>query len=282
MRARLGEADRQDLDTLLDLPLGTAGGGTVPVRALTRSEVTRGFGSIRREERRTALSVDVNLGDDTDRGRAFSLAQQALADLELPRGYSWEEGGQRHEMEASDDAQRLALLLSVVFVFLLMGVLFESFLLPVSVIATVPMALFGVWWTLYLTGTPLDIMGGVGLVVLVGVVVNNGIVLVDLVTRLRREGMERTEALRTAGRRRLRPILMTAATTVIGVLPMALGTETFVDIPYAPLGRVIAGGLAVATVLTLFFVPLTYSLLDDLGAAGRRWLAFAWPRREVT
>ncbi len=281
VRARLGEADRQDLDTLLDLPLGARGGGVVPVRALARSQVTRGFGSIRREERRTALSVDVNLGDGVDRGAAFRLAHQALADLELPRGYSWEEGGQRRDMEASDEAQRLALLLSVVFVFLLMGVLFESFLLPVSVIATVPMALFGVWWVLYLTGTPLDVMGGVGLVVLVGVVVNNGVVLVDLVTRLRREGMERSEALRTAGRRRLRPILMTAATTICGVLPMAIGTETFVDIPYAPLGRVIAGGLAVATILTLFFVPLTYSLLDDLRAAGRRWLAFAWPPREV-
>ncbi|MBN1335382.1 MAG: efflux RND transporter permease subunit [Deltaproteobacteria bacterium] len=282
VRARLAEADRQDIDTLLDLPLATPGGGTVPVRAVARSEVTRGFGTIRREDRRTALSVDVNLGDGVDRDAAFRLAGQALADLELPRGYSWEEGGQRGDIEASDEAQRLALLLSVVFVFLLMGVLFESLLLPVSVIATVPLAILGVWWTLFLTGTPLDVMGGVGLVVLVGVVVNNGIVLVDLVTRLRRDGMERTEALRTAGRRRLRPILMTAATTIMGVLPMALGTQTFVDIPYAPLGRVIAGGLATATLLTLFFVPLAYSLIDDLRAGGRRCLAFAWPRREVT
>jgi HAE1 family hydrophobic/amphiphilic exporter-1 len=140
------------------------------------------------------------------------------------------------------------------------------------------MALLGVYWTLYLTGTPLDLMGGIGLVVLIGVVVNNGIVLVDLVTHLRSEGVERAEALALAGRRRLRPILMTALTTIFGCLPMAVGSSAFLDIPYAPLGRVVAGGMTTATFLTLYFVPLAYTLVDDGRAAVWRLLDFARQR----
>ncbi len=130
------------------------------------------------------------------------------------------------------------------------------------------------YWTLYLTGTSLDVMGGVGLVILVGVVVNNGIVLIDLVTRLRHQGQDRTDALVEAGGRRIRPILMTALTTIFGLLPMALGSSSFIGIPYAPLGRVVAGGLAAGTVLTLFFVPYLYSVLDDMRGSFRRWLAW--------
>jgi len=153
-------------------------------------------------------------------------------------------------------------------------VLFESFLLPLSIITTIPMALFGVYWTLYLTRTPLDVMGGVGLIVLIGVVVNNGIVLIDLVTRLRSTGMPRAQALIEAGTRRMRPILMTALTTIFGLLPMATGASTFIGIPYAPMGRVVAGGLIAGTVLTLFFVPYLYSILDDMRASAVRWMAY--------
>jgi HAE1 family hydrophobic/amphiphilic exporter-1 len=117
-------------------------------------------------------------------------------------------------------------------------------------------------------------MGAVGMVVLVGVVVNNGIVYIDLVTRLRREGMARSQALIEAGGRRLRPILMTALTTIFGVLPMALGDSSFVGMPYSPLGRVVAGGLAAGTVLTLFLLPFLYSVLDDARDTSRRWLAW--------
>jgi HAE1 family hydrophobic/amphiphilic exporter-1 len=199
--------------------------------------------------------------------------------MELPRGYAWTKGRRFQDQMENDQARNLALLLSVTFVFLLMGVLFESFVLPLSIVTTIPMALVGVYWTLYLTGTPLDVMGGVGLVVLIGVVVNNGIVLVDLVTQLRAEGVERQEALIQAGKRRMRPILMTALTTIFGLLPMALGTESFVGIPYAPLARVVAGGMAAATVLTLFFVPYLYVALDDARALSERVLAYAWPSR---
>jgi HAE1 family hydrophobic/amphiphilic exporter-1 len=153
-----------------------------------------------------------------------------------------------------------------------MGVLFESFMLPFAIIMTLPMAGIGVYWTLFVTNTPFDMMVGIGLVILIGVVVNNGIVLIDRVTTLREEGHSREEALIMAGERRLRPILMTAMTTITGLLPMAFGSRSFVGIPYAPLGISVAGGLATATLLTLFLLPILYTIFDDLrGVVVRYW-----------
>ncbi|MCA9573734.1 MAG: efflux RND transporter permease subunit, partial [Myxococcales bacterium] len=146
--------------------------------------------------------------------------------------------------------------------------LFESWILPMAIITTIPMAMAGAFWGLYLTDTDMDTMAGIGLVVLVGVVVNNGIVLVDFITQLRGEGMERSEAIREACQRRLRPILMTAVTTITGLVPMAMGSSDFIGIPYAPLGRTVIGGLTAATALTLLFVPYMYVLLDDLRELG--------------
>ena len=165
-------------------------------------------------------------------------------------------------------------MLSITFVFLLMGVLFESFLLPLTIVTTIPMAMMGAYWGLWVTGTPMDLMAGIGLIILVGVVVNNGIVLIDLVTQLRRDGVPRDEALIEAGRRRLRPILMTALTTICGLIPMAAGSTSFIGIPYAPLGRIVIGGMAASTVLTLLFVPFLYALLDDVRTGSFSWLGF--------
>ena len=145
-----------------------------------------------------------------------------------------------------------------------MGILFESFVLPLAVIVAVPFAMLGVYWTLYATGTPLDMMASIGVVILVGIVVNNAIVLVDLTNRLRDEGKTRFDALMEAGRHRFRPILMTTLTTMSGLIPMAVGNSKMIGIPYAPLGRTIIGGLLASTILTLVIVPLLYSLLDDL------------------
>ncbi|MFT5681472.1 MAG: HAE1 family hydrophobic/amphiphilic exporter-1 [Myxococcota bacterium] len=274
MFARFRLEDRADMDRLLDFPLfSPTAMASVPLRALVDGEVSSGMGTIRRENRRTAWPITVDVDPDADIMATRQMVDGALEQIALPRGYTWDQPGDWAGAE-DDAARNMALLLSVVMVFLIMGVLFESFLLPLSIITTIPMALFGVYWTLYLTRTPLDLMGGVGLVVLVGVVVNNGIVLIDLVTRLRADGMPRTTALIEAGARRMRPILMTALTTIFGLLPMATGTSTFIGIPYAPMGRVVAGGLIAGTVLTLFFVPYLYSILDDMRTSAVRWLAF--------
>ena len=123
--------------------------------------------------------------------------------------------------------------------------------------------------------TPFDTMAGIGLVILVGVVVNNGIVLIDLIRQLREEGIERMEAILQAGENRFRPILMTALTTIFGLVPMAMGSGEFVGLSYAPLGRTVIGGLVAATILTLVFVPFLYAWLDDLRKAFSQVFRFA-------
>src|SRR5215207_8268310 len=176
---------------------------------------------------------------------------------------------------------QFALLLAVVFVFLLMGILFESFVLPLAVISAVPFAFIGVYWMLYWTGTPFDNMARIGIVILVGVVVNNAIVLVDMANRLRAEGKSRLDALMDAGRHRLRPILMTTLCTVTGLIPMALGDSKIGNLPYAPLGRTMLGGLVVSTILTLLIVPLFYVLLDELRDHVARVFGSALRKREI-
>lgn len=277
--ARFRAEDRQDLDALRDFPLRGASGADIPLRAVTDVAPARGFGSINRTDRRTALPLQVEFEEGVELMEAMAVIGGALETMEFPRGYGWTQGARFDDQVANDQARNMAMLLSVCFVFLLMGTLFESLLLPLAIITTIPMALVGVYWTLWLTDTPLDVMGGVGLVILVGVVVNNGIVLIDTVTELRHQGLGREEALVQAGERRLRPILMTALTTILGLVPMALGTATFIGLPYAPLGRVVGGGIAASTLLTLFCVPYLYTLLDDLSGLGWRVLRFALPRR---
>lgn len=275
---RFGEADREDVDRLLDFEIGSRTGG-VALRGLVNPEPGQAWGSISRRDRKTQLSVTMELEEGAEQGAVYAQAMAELEGMAWPTGYGPERGDEWKEQLESDQAQNAALVLSLVFVFLVMGVLFESFLLPLTVILTVPMAAFGVYWGLWLTDTDFGPMGGIGMVVLIGIVVNNGIVLIARVTELRQEGMEREEALVEAVGHRLRPILITALTAIVGILPMALGNETFVGIPYAPLGRVVAFGMASATLLTLFFVPWVYVRLDDLRIAAGRWLAYAWPAR---
>lgn len=256
--------DRADIDTLGDFPLWSPGVGVIPLRSVTEVEVGRGPSSVFREDGRTAALVTADLAEGTDPEMAYGGIASALDGMLLPDGYSWQRaGGPDFEME-EDRARNLAMILSIVFVFLIMGMLFESLVLPLAIITTVPMAMMGAWWGLWLTGTDMDMMAGVGLVILIGVIVNNGIVLVDQVGQMRADGLSRDEALVLAGRRRLRPILMTALTTIIGLVPMATGDEGFIGIPYAPLGRTVMAGMIAGTLLTLLYVPYMYSLLDDL------------------
>ena len=163
-----------------------------------------------------------------------------------------------------------AVLMAVTFVFLLMGVLFESVILPFSVILSIPLAFFGVYWTLFLTNTRMDDMASMGCVVLIGVVVNNAIVLVDMINRLREDGMDRMAAILEAGHNRYRPILMTTFTTVFGLITMAMSVANMMGSLIAPLGRTMMGGLISSTFLTLVVVPIFYTMFDDFRLALRR------------
>ena len=266
---QLEDVDRQSIHQLRNLTFPTRSGKRVPLESLASLYVTRTLGGIRRENRQTVMTVTASATKE-DAQALFEQVDDAMAGFEMPRGYRWDKGARYVRIQESDASQQFALLLALIFVFLLMGVLFESFVLPLSVLVAIPFSFLGVYWTLYLTDTPFDVLCGIGTIILVGVVVNNAIVLIDLTNRLRAQGMDRFEALQEAGRHRFRPILMTTFTTVCGLIPMAVGNAKMIGMPYAPLGRTMMGGLLASTVLTLVIVPLCYTFFDDLRVLVRR------------
>ncbi|MFQ5823279.1 MAG: efflux RND transporter permease subunit [bacterium] len=263
VRIQLREEDRRNLSQLKNLTFFTASGKEIPLDAVASFTVKKGMGEIKRENGKTFLMVKANTTHDNMAG-LFLKVDQVMKGFEMPYGYSWSKGRHFSRMQESNQSVIFALILSVTFVFLLMGFLFESFVLPLSVILAIPFSFFGAFWIMYLTGTPIDLMSQIGFVILVGVVVNNAIVLVDLINRLRNEGWSRYDAILEAGKHRFRPILMTAFTTIGGLLPMAMGNAAMIGIPYAPMGRTIIGGLLTSTLLSLIAVPWAYTLLDDM------------------
>jgi len=269
VRIQLQKDDRRNLYQLKNLTFFSQSGREIPLDALAKITITKGYGEIQRRDGKTFLSIKANSTDD-NMGLLFQKVDQVMAGFEMPYGYSWTKGDNFRRMRESDDSQQFAMILSATFVFLLMGFLFESFVLPLTVIIAIPFSFFGAFWLMYLTGTPIDLMSQIGFIILIGIVVNNAIVLIDLVNRLRKQGYSRYDAIMEGGRQRFRPILMTAFTTIGGLLPMAVGNAQMIGIPYAPMGRTIIGGLLTSTVLSLIAVPWAYTLFDDMGQYFRK------------
>ncbi len=266
--------DRKSLDDLaLPSPLGGPG---IPIGTLTSTEIAEGFNKIQRVNGQTRIDLQI-LTTREDLEQLGVEIDAALAGMQTPRGYNLKKGERFAKLVSDQEEQQFALLMAIIFVFLLMGILFESFVLPFVIVLSIPFAFLGVYWILWLTGTPWDVMAGVGLIILVGIVVNNAIVLVDRVNVLIRQAKNREEALIEAGMVRLRPIVMTALTTIGGLIPMAIGSSAIVGVPYAPLGRTVIGGLVTATILTLFVVPIFYTLLDDARNYAMRFLTASGP-----
>ncbi len=277
MRIQLKEEDRQNLEQLKNLTFINREGKPVPLSAIARFSFSKGFGQIPRENGKTFLSVKATTQME-DLPRISRMIDAVMKDFDMPYGYSWQKGQRFRRFMQQNTSFLKSMEIAVVFVFILMGILFESFVLPLSVMIAIPLSLFGAYLLLYITGTPQDIMAGIGMIVLVGVVVNNAIVLIDMINRRRQEGLSRMEAILDAGAHRLRPILMTSFTTIGGLLPMALGSATLWGFPYAPMGRAIIGGMLTSTFLTLLAVPVLYTLLDDLGVFAQRM--YQWMSRK--
>lgn len=261
------------LDTLKDLSVWGED-GAVQLSTFSDIRFQAAPSRIVRRNGQVSTTITARLADPTTQGELVERGYDALAGLDMPRGFSLGRDDSVAVRGAAElkDMQR-AVMLSIVLVFLLMGILFESLLLPFSVLTTIPFAILGAFWTLYVTGTPMDSIGWIGIIILVGVVVNNGIVLIDKIHRLRiDEGVSRREAVVEGAAARVRPILMTALTTVVGLLPMAMSTAPAQGIDYRALATCVAGGLAVCTFFTLWVVPLSYTLMDDL-AHRLRWVA---------
>ncbi len=253
---------RKSISKLKDLHVFSPSGGNT-LSSFTEFLFKKSPRNIRRENGKAFLELRVNIAVQ-DKMKLQAIVEQVFKNYNYPQGYGYETG-RRFSRFASDEGDSgFALIFSVIFVFLIMGVLFESFVLPLSVLVAIPAAFTGSFWLVFLSGTVFDTMAQIGLIVLVGVVVNNAIVLIDLINQYRQEGMNREQAIIVAGINRFRPILMTSLTTIFGLLPMALGNTSFIGIPYSPLGVTMIGGLISSTFLTLFAVPVFYLYFDDL------------------
>ncbi|KAA3615637.1 MAG: efflux RND transporter permease subunit [Calditrichaeota bacterium] len=263
MLIQLQEEDRQNLEQLRNITFFSTNGREIPLEAVASIKVKKGFGEIQRENGKTFLAIKANSTAENI-GMIHGKIDKAMVGFSMPYGYSWSKGQRFNRINERNDSQMFGIILSITFVFLLMGILFESFVLPLSVLMAIPFSFVGAYWMLLITGTPFDTMSGIGLIILIGVVVNNAIVLIDLVNRLRLEGYSRRDALVEAGRKRFRPILMTAFTTIGGLIPMALGNAKMIGISYKPLGLTIVGGMMFSTLVSLIAVPWAYMLFDDM------------------
>ena len=260
VRVRARESERSAVSSLANLEVGRNQGRAVPLAAVAQVSVTRGPSEVRRISQQRAAVVTCNIAG-RDLASAARGIEAALTSVPVPPGAKVVLAGQNRELADSFRSLRFALLLAVFLVYLVMASQFESLLHPFVIMFTLPMAVGGVVLTLMLTGTSINVMVLIGTVVLAGIVVNNGIVLVDYTRRLRRRGLPKEQALIEAGVVRMRPILMTALTTVLGLLPMAMGFGPGAEMR-APLALTLIGGLTSATVLTLVMLPVVYATLD--------------------
>jgi HAE1 family hydrophobic/amphiphilic exporter-1 len=260
VRVRASEDERSVVADLVNLEVGRSEGRPVLLGAVADIDVGRGPGDIRRIGQQRAAVVSANLRG-RDLGSAARDIEAELAGLALPPGVRVALAGQNRELAESFGSLRFALLLAIFLVYLVMASQFESLLHPFVIMFALPMAVVGVVLALLLTGSSVNVMVLIGLIILAGIVVNNAIVLVDYANQLRSEGLAKREALVEAGRVRMRPILMTTLTTVLGLLPMAIGSGEGAELRRS-LALTLMGGLSVATVLTLVVTPVIYATLD--------------------
>jgi HAE1 family hydrophobic/amphiphilic exporter-1 len=277
MRLEFQEGDRQTLEHLQNLPLFNGESRPVTLASLADFSVRRGPQNIHRENRTTSLGVTANL-DGLTVGEAKDKIAQALATFDLPAGYTWNYGESFDREQEAFKTMMINLLLALALIYFVMASLFESLLFPAAIWSQILFAVVGVFWFFLLTGTTMTMMAMIGILILIGVVVNNGIVLIDYVNQLRARGVKRDQALVEAGGARLRPILMTAGTTILSLVPLCVVTTQIGGSggpPYFPMARAIVGGLGFSTVVTLLVLPTIYVLLDDLRSWSSRILRTA-------
>jgi len=264
VRVRFAEEDRESLSELNSFQVPTQDGGLLPLSALTTTTMLPESTVIVRRDKMIGRTISLELeGGKEKETRARIAALQSTIDL--PEGITFGSSVSRAQ-DLNDDfgGIKFAMTLSIVFIYLLMGFLFESFILPLSILITIPLSSIGMMWGHIITGKDLDFLGAVALILLVGIVVNNGIVLIDYVNRLRAQGHARNEAMLMATHRRFRPIMMTAITTIGGMIPLALAGANSIGLSYTSFSIALIGGLTTATLLTLLVVPVFYTLFDDL------------------
>lgn len=266
VRLRFQRSAADSLAELSDFSVPTASGKMIQLSALSEFRFLASSRGIFRQDKRISRRITLDLAPGSEE-QTRARIDGVLRGMRLPEGVRFSDGaGLGQKVDDDIASMKFAAMVSILFIYLLMGFLFESFILPLSIILTIPAAAIGVIWAHALAGRDLDFLGFVGVILLIGVVVNNGIVFVDYVNRQRQRGLERSEAVLLAARRRFRPIMMTAATTIGGMIPLTMGEPSSIGLSYRSFGLTLMGGMASATALTLLVVPIFYTLLDDLGS----------------
>ena len=255
---RLRPEDRLSVKDLDNVSIRTPSGQAVPLSTLISTKRGRGPTEIDRINGQRVTYISATLTSDAVLGEVVERARDDLSSLTLPEGFSITFGGEYREQQKAQTDFMIAIIMALVLIYMVMAGQFERFLDPLIVMFSVPLVLVGVLPTLVLTGTTINIQSVMGFVMLIGIVVNNAIVLVDYVNLMRREReLPLYDAVAEAGRLRLRPILMTTLTTVLGLVPLALGIGAGAEIQ-AALARVVIGGLAASTLITLILIPVAY------------------------
>jgi HAE1 family hydrophobic/amphiphilic exporter-1 len=259
---RLKERDRMNLAQVGQIPLVTVGGRTVPASSVVELRRQEGPVSIDRADQERIVVVSGTLAD-RDLGSVMGDLEKRLRDVYRPDGYEFKFGGEYEEQQENFRELTFAAILALILVYMVMASQFESLRDPFIILFSIPLAAVGVVGVLIITQTTFNMQGFLGVIVLVGIVVNNAILLIDCTQQLRHDqGMSVREAVIEAGSTRLRPILMTTTTTVLGLVPMSLGIGEGAELQ-APLARVVVGGLITSTLITLVVIPVVYSLLEE-------------------
>ncbi|WP_088328323.1 efflux RND transporter permease subunit [Lacimicrobium sp. SS2-24] len=266
IRLMFDETLQHSVDALKNLTIKRDENQNVTLDMLADIRIVPRLSEIRRFHRQTALGIGANLEEGTTLEQARKGIEQVMGNLALPSGYSWTLDGSFRNQNENESVMQINMLLAVCMIYIVMAALFESLLLPTAVITSLLFSFTGVFWAFLLTGTSMSIMGMIGMLILMGIVVNNGIVLVDRVNQLIEQGFSATDAIIEGCLNRVRPILMTVATTVLGLVPLALGSTQIGGDgpPYSPMAIAIIGGLIFSTVTSLLLLPLTYLLLLKL------------------
>ncbi|MGH8054231.1 MAG: efflux RND transporter permease subunit [Stenotrophomonas sp.] len=266
VNVRFSGSEKYSIEDLSSFMVRSSSGKEIPLLAMVDVNVNPAANSIQRLNRQTMLRIEAGLAKDVPMDQARKSVEETLDRVQFPPGYGYTFSGAGFNINFDGmDQMKNAILIALILMIVIMAAVFESLLFPAAIMSCVLFSIYGVYWLFWLTGTEMNIMAVIGILVLMGVVVNNGIVMIEHINNLRRRGVSRTEALIEGSRERLRPIMMTMGTAILAMVPIALNTTTADGMPpYYPMARAIAGGLAFSTVVSLLFLPTIYALLDDL------------------
>jgi HAE1 family hydrophobic/amphiphilic exporter-1 len=263
---RFRGADAQSVDDLSDYKLRRPDGTQIPLMSMVRIETRNASSVIERENRQISLGIKANLAEGATTDDARKAITNVLNNVQFPPGYHWTFGENFNRDDDAGAKMGFNLLVALVLVYVVMCAMFESLIYPATILTTFVFSIFGVYWLFWITGTVFSIMAMIGVLILMGVVVNNGIVMIVHINQLRHTGLSRRNSLIQGAKDRLRPILMTMGTAILGMVPLCISNAAIGGDgpPYYPMARAIAGGLIFSTLVSLLVLPTIYSLLDDM------------------